>query len=302
MLQSRLEPQPGRSTVYPVFLRDIPIPFSGGETFTIYWYGVWFMTAILTALVLFIRRNKRMLGVPSDDTLTLAVIVILAGLIGAKLLTIFTRFEEFSADPGGFLFGRAYFSVFGGVLGGGVALWLVTRRSGPGFLGFADSLAACLPLAQALGRQGCFAAGCCWGKPTDAWWGVTFTHPDSVNGLKGVPLIPTQLIESGLNLLLFIGILILESSYKKRRQGTTFLVYGLGYGVIRFVMDFLRADPQVTWLGLSTNQWAVIVGFALIGLAVWKLLPKARPALEVYSDPPRRVLFGRKNESESPRD
>lgn len=291
---------PYRGTpVYPVFLRDVPLPFSDGRTFDIYWYGVWFMLAILAALLLFARRNKKMLGVGFDDTVSLAVIVILAGLAGAKLLTVITRFDNFLADPGGFIFGRTYFSVFGGVLGGGVALWLTTRRSAPGFLGFADSLAACLPLAQALGRQGCFAAGCCWGKPTDACWGVTFTHPDSVNGLKGISLIPTQLIESGLNLLLFVGILLLERLYKDRRQGTTFLAYGLGYGVIRFVMDFLRADPQVTWLGLSTNQWAVIVGFVLIGLAVWKLLPRAPLAKIAYADPPKRVLFGK---HKTPRD
>lgn len=268
--------------MYPVFLRDLPVPFSGGETFNVYWYGVWFMTAVLAALFLFVRRNRRLLGVEPDRTLTLAVVVILAGLAGAKILTVFTRFDQFIAAPLAFLFARTYLSVFGGVLGGGMALWLLTRRSREGFLGYADSLAACLPLAQALGRQGCFAAGCCWGRPTEAWWGVVFTHPDTASGLPGVPLIPTQLLESGLSLLLFAGILLMERLYRRRRQGTTFLIYGFGYGAIRFVMDFLRGDPQRAWLGLSTNQWAVILGFVLLGLAVWRLLPRARPVDEVY--------------------
>jgi phosphatidylglycerol:prolipoprotein diacylglycerol transferase len=277
--------------VYPVFLRDIPNPFTG-ETFDIRWYGVWFMVALLVGLLIFARRSKRMLGLPFDDVLFLSVIIIAAGLFGAKLLTVFLRLDYFWADPLGFLFGRSNISITGGLLGGGLALWLVTRKkAGIGFLGVADALAGALPLAQALGRQGCFSAGCCYGKPTHAWWGVTFTNPDSVCGLKDVPLIPTQLLESGLNLLLFVGIILFEKFFKKRRQGATFLVYGFGYGTIRFVMDFLRADKQAFWLGLTTNQWAVLVGFVLMGLAWWRLLPKASPAVEVYTDPPPRRLF-----------
>jgi len=277
--------------VYPVFLRDIPNPLTGG-TFDIRWYGVWFMVALLVGLVLFARRGRRMLGLPFDDVLLLSVIIIVAGLLGAKLLTVFVRLDDFWADPLGFLFGRSNISITGGLLGGGLALWLISRRKeGIGFLGVADALAGALPLAQAVGRQGCFSAGCCYGKPTAGWWGVTFTHPDSVCGLKGVPLIPTQLLESGLNLLLFFGIILFEKYARKRRQGATFLVYGFGYGLIRFAMDFLRADKQVLWLGLTTNQWAVVVGFVLLGLAWWRLLPKASLAVEVYADPPARRLF-----------
>ncbi|HUT99514.1 MAG TPA: prolipoprotein diacylglyceryl transferase family protein [bacterium] len=277
--------------MYPVFLRDIPNPLTG-ETFDIRWYGVWFMVALLVGLFVFARRGRRMLGLPFDDVLILSVIVIAAGLFGAKLLTVFLRLDYFWADPLGFLFGRSNISITGGLLGGGLALWLCTRRKeGIGFLGVADALAGALPLAQALGRQGCFSAGCCYGKPTHAWWGVTFTHPDSVCGLKDVPLIPTQLLESGLNLLLFIGIILFEKFCKKRRQGATFLVYGFGYGTIRFVMDFLRADKQAFWLGLTTNQWAVVVGFVLLGLAWWRLLPKSALAVEAYADPPARRIF-----------
>jgi phosphatidylglycerol:prolipoprotein diacylglycerol transferase len=277
--------------VYPVFLRDIPNPLTGG-TFDIRWYGVWFMVALLVGLVVFARRGRRMLGLPFDDVLLLSVIIIVAGLLGAKLLTVFVRLDDFWTDPLGFLFGRSNISITGGLLGGGLALWLISRRKGGiGFLGVADALAGALPLAQAVGRQGCFSAGCCYGKPTAGWWGVTFTHPDSVCGLKGVPLIPTQLLESGLSLLLFFGIIAFEKFAKKRRQGATFLVYGFGYGLIRFAMDFLRADKQALWLGLTTNQWAVVVGFVLLGLAWWRLLPKASPAVEVYADPPARRLF-----------
>ena len=106
-----------------------------------------------------------------------------------------------------------------------------------------------------------------------------------------MPLVPAQLLESGLNLFLFIGLILFEKFAKKRRQGATFLVYGLGYGSIRFVMDFLRGDRQVFWLGLTTNQWAVIVGFLLIGIIWVKFLPRASLAVEAYSNPPPRRLF-----------
>ncbi len=277
--------------MYPIFWRDIPNPFTGG-TFDIHWYGVWFLGAILVGLFVFARRAKRMLGLSFDDVVILTVIIILAGLGGAKLLTVFTRFGEFWSDPSGFIFGRSNISITGGLLGGGLTLWLVVRRRREiGFLGIADALSGALPLAQAVGRQACFSAGCCYGKPTESWWGIVFTHPDSVCGLKGVPLVPAQLLESGLNLFLFIGLILFEKFAKKRRQGATFLVYGLGYGSIRFVMDFLRSDKQAFWLGLTTNQWAVVVGFLLIGLAWWRFLPKALPAAQAYTDPPPRRLF-----------
>lgn|GEM_PF-418302 len=277
--------------MYPVFLRDLPNPFTGG-TFDIRWYGVWMLVAVVSAIFIFTRRSKKMLGIGFDDIATLALLLLLGGFAGAKFLTIFTRFGEFIADPIVFLFGRSNISVTGGLIGGGVVLWLIGRRNKEiGFLGLADALALAIPLAQMFGRQGCNSAGCCYGKPTDGWWGVTFSHSDSVCGLKDVPLIPTQLLESGLNLLLFVGLILFEKFYKSRRQGATFLAYGLGYGAIRFTMDFLRADKQAFFYGLTTNQWAVLVGLILIALAWWKLLPKGRPALEAYTDPPTRYLF-----------
>ena len=128
--------------------------------------------------------------------------------------------------------------------------------------------------------MGCFAAGCCYGKPTDLPWGVTFTNSYS-GSLVGVPLEialhPTQLYSALGNLLLFTGLIWFYR--RKRFDGQVFWLYALSYGVFRFIVEFWRGDPRGTVFGgaLSTSQFVALI-MITVALGMLARLRSAVPA------------------------
>ena len=139
----------------------------------------------------------------------------------------------------------------------------------------ADACAPGIAIGNFFGRQGCFAAGCCWGKPTTLPWGVKFTELG--HEITGVPLDvrlhPTQLYESFAMLLVFFFLFWLHKH--RRFDGQVILLYALLYSVIRFAIEFLRDDPRgdlfglTTLTGLSTSQLiSLIVGAGALVLLV----------------------------------
>ena len=138
----------------------------------------------------------------------------------------------------------------------------------------ADFLITALPLGHALGRIGCFLAGCCYGKPTTLPWGVVFTNPDTLVPvqLQGVPLHPTQLYETACNLLLFF---YLHKAYQKKHTAGSILIrYIIGYSAIRFIIEFFRGDYRGAFiLGLSPSQ-ALAVCAVVLAAAVYALFIK----------------------------
>ena len=120
-----------------------------------------------------------------------------------------------------------------------------------------------IALGQSIGRLGCFAAGCCYGKPTHSFLGVTFTNPYS-NQTVGVPLWiplhPTQLYEAAANLVIF-AILWLKLK-RKKFDGQVFILYLTLYSVVRFTIEFFRGDPDRGFLFgglLSTSQFISVI-------------------------------------------
>ena len=134
-----------------------------------------------------------------------------------------------------------------------------------------------VPLAQAFGRVGCFLAGCCYGCETDLPIGVIYTNP--VGGVPtGVPLLPVQLIETVMNLILFALLMLYDKKTRNKQHRMTMpCLYGIGYGVIRFILEYFRYDSiRGFLLGLSTSQWISILIFALCvtGILIMKRKPR----------------------------
>jgi phosphatidylglycerol:prolipoprotein diacylglycerol transferase len=128
-----------------------------------------------------------------------------------------------------------------------------------------DILALGLPLGQSVGRLGCFMAGCCYGKPTDLPWGVTFTHPETLGPL-GVKVHPTQLYESFLALGVFAVLYRLRA--RKQYDGQLVVTYFLLAGLVRFAVEFFRGDPRGPALlaGMPSTQ-ALALLMASVGAA-----------------------------------
>ena len=140
----------------------------------------------------------------------------------------------------------------------GAYLFLRKDRKAP-FWRMADAAAPAIALGQSIGRLGCFAAGCDYGSATALPWGVTFTSEyahQMVGTPLGVSLHPYQLYESGITFLLF---LFLYQAFQKRRfVGQVFCLYLLGYGIVRFFLEFFRGDPDRGFVFgglLSTSQF-----------------------------------------------
>ncbi|MFL5784967.1 MAG: prolipoprotein diacylglyceryl transferase [Bacteriovoracaceae bacterium] len=180
--------------------------------------------------------------------------------LGAKILFLYTVPDEISAAlfqqssfwiGGGFVF-------YGGFLG---ALFFLLVLKGLKFPITTDLLWTMVPpltIGHAIGRFGCFLAGCCYGKETELFWGI---H------LHGAKRHPTQLLEFGL--LLSLGIFLLRSRLPKR---TLITIYLVSYGVIRLWIEFLRGDQiRGQWGSLTPSQW---ISLCLIAAGLFIFLRK----------------------------
>lgn len=132
-----------------------------------------------------------------------------------------------------------------------------------------------IPLVHGIGRIGCFCAGCCYGIPTDGFWGVTY--PLGSPAPAGIPLVPIQLFESAGDFLLFV--LLCLSVY--RRPGSRLAVYLLGYGCLRYATEFFRGDAARGLLGpLSVAQWisilCIVSGVTIVVTLCLQALKKRR--------------------------
>jgi phosphatidylglycerol:prolipoprotein diacylglycerol transferase len=228
-------------------------------SFPVNTYGVLLASAFLLALFVAARLGQRD-GLPRERVFDLGLWMLLGGLVGSKLLLMVVEPEYagnfrqlFSLD-----FLRSGGVWYGGFIGAlGAALVLIRRYKLP-LATTLDAFAPAVALGQAIGRQGCFAAGCCWGKPTTLPWGVHFSElGQKITGVPtvdatGAPLHlhPTQLYESFAALLIFLFLLWLHR--RKRFTGQVVAAYAVLYGLTRFLIEFVRDDPRGDIAGLTS--------------------------------------------------
>lgn len=259
-------------------------------TFPITTYGIFLAVGMLLALLVASRLGTRD-GLPRDRIYDLGLWTLIGGLVGSKILMFFTEdnVQIFSLD-----FLRSGGVYYGGFLGGFIALVILIRVYGMPFWKVGDAFAPGVALGQAFGRQGCFSAGCCWGKATTLPWGVHFT--DAGHDYTGVPtygpdgsalyLHPTQLYESFFMFLVFAFLLYLHR--KKKFDGQVLIAYGIIYSVFRFLIEFIRDDPRgdlfglTTLTGLSTSQLIGII--VAIGAGIFMVL-RLRSAKRIETVP-----------------
>jgi phosphatidylglycerol:prolipoprotein diacylglycerol transferase len=194
---------------------------------------------------------------------------LLGGLVGARLLYVFFQWPLYSAAPldilkiwqGGLVW-------YGGLIAGFIAFYAWLRFKKEPLLPWVDIMTPGMALGHGFGRLGCFFAGCCYGMPCDLPWAATFTHPESLAPLN-VALHPSQIYEAGLTLAL-AAFLVYLSRKNSGRPGTglIFSIYLLGYGLLRFFVEFTRDDDRgPRALGLSSTQW-VSLGLIAAGLGI----------------------------------
>ncbi|HVW86859.1 MAG TPA: prolipoprotein diacylglyceryl transferase [Bryobacteraceae bacterium] len=248
-------------------------------TFSLPTYGLLVALAFLSALWLASRFAKQK-GLNSEKIVNLGVYCALAGMLGAKLLMI-AMDPEYRAHPLeifslGTLQSAGIF--FGGFILALVFAFFYMRAQRLPVLPTADVFAPGLALGHGIGRLGCFAAGCCWGKPTNLPWAVTFTSQDTTTGVPlGIPLHPTQLYEAFGEGIIF---LILLAKWKRPHQeGSVIGLYLLLYGLLRFGVEFLRMHDSSNPLGgpFTLEQW---ISLAVAAGGAWLVFHRTSGAVQ----------------------
>ena len=224
-------------------------------------------------------RNSEKQGINPEDAWNLGILVVLCGILGAKILYIINDWSTYVAQPSeifslGTLQAGGVFS--GGLIGAFVAAFYYVRKHHMPALATCDAFSPGLALGHAIGRVGCFAAGCCWGKPTTHIWGVTFTNPlaQAIVGTPlGVPLEPTQLFESVVELANFF--LLMWMFKRKSFDGQVFGAYLFLYGMARFFLEFIRDDPGrgSVFGGIITGTQFISILLVIGGGMIWYWRP-----------------------------
>lgn len=224
---------------------------------TIHGYGAMIALGILCCIFMGMYRAKKR-DMNPEAVLDIAIFGVLFGFIGAKLLYVIVELPYFIKNPMDII-GSSGFVVYGGIIAGVLAAIVYCKKKNLVFMEYFDLCMPSVAIAQGFGRLGCFMAGCCYGRQTDAWYGVIF--PAGSMAPAGVKVIPTQLISS-LGDFLIMGILLWYSK-RAKHTGDVGAMYMLLYGVGRFFIEYLRADDRGAVGILSTSQ--LISVFIVLG-------------------------------------
>ena len=288
--------------MHPVFIR---IPFLPEAFQEIYSYGLMLVLGFFGGYILALRLAKRCRQNP-DDLTNIAVLSLLGGVVGARALYVIHFWQQQYADEsflkilnvrdGGLEF-------YGGVILALLAMlgYLALRRL-PVRL-YLDLLAPALMLGLAFGRMGCFLNGCCYGKPSNLPWAVSFPYdsyayldhlkqgklavPAELSDVRSgniaakeltaeqraiaakhrsLPVHPAQIY--GLISALVLCVLMHWYFWRRKHEGQVFLLAIILYGIVRFGLETVRTEPAVWDTGLSISQIVSIVGVAG-GLICW---------------------------------
>ena len=248
----------------------------------IHWYGIMVALGFLASLAV-LEYKRDYARMTSDQIIDLSIIVVVCGIVGARIAYVIQFFDQFRGnlwkifrvDQGGLVF-------YGGFILAALVIFRYVRKHKLCVPRILDICAPAMAIGHAFGRIGCFIQGCCFGIPCKAFGTVyppgtapaaRYPDMDSIAAnlqltgkaaLSSLPLLPVQLIESAGNLLLGIGLLLLFR--KIRRTGTVAAVYFIGYGIMRFILEYFRGDHTDRIIGLTRAQLVGVFIMIPIGI------------------------------------
>jgi phosphatidylglycerol:prolipoprotein diacylglycerol transferase len=254
-----------------------PILFSFGS-FRIFSYGFFVALALIISMYyLSYSSNRLKFKIFSQEELySFVIYLVLFGITGARIFYILTNINEYIISPlsifkvwqGGLVY-------YGGFITVTIFAIIYCRVRNIQVLYLGDFFGPALALGHAIGRIGCFFAGCCYGKESNLPWSVVFTDKQSL-AVLGEHLHPTQIYESLGNFCIFF--ILFFYSKKKRRVGDIFAIYLILYSILRFIVECFRGDDRgMQYFGLSISQNISII-LLIVGVFIYArktVLPKA---------------------------
>jgi len=248
-------------------------------------YGFMLAVSFLLGIWLAGRRARRY-GIDPQKVLDLSVIIIIAAVVGSRLLYVLFHIEQYSNPLDMFALWQGGATFYGGFLLAMAASYWWIQKNRMSFLDVADCMAPSIGLGLVFTRVGCLLSGCCFGKVTTGPLGLVFP-PDSPAGsvaaniaaqmgVDQVALHPTQAYSSLKGLVIFVSLMLADKHLKRRGQvfGLLLVLYGIG----RFTIDFFRyyEDNARVLMGLSFNQ-VISIGLILIGVFLLVRKGKLKP-------------------------
>ena len=243
----------------------------------LHYYGLIIMLGVLAGVSLSIQLGKKR-GFKADDYWDMVPWMLIPGILGARLWHVLMpsvssglSFSWYLQHPGEILaVWKGGLGIPGGVLGGCFGIWLFCRRKKFSYGDFMDTIAAGLPLGQAIGRWGNFVNQELYGKPTDLPWAITIDPAHRVPEYADKATYhPLFLYESLYNLIVCFCICQLDKSEKVNlKPGSLFLIYLIAYPVGRFFLEFLRLDTAQVG-GINMNQVVMAVTAIVSGIVLF---------------------------------
>lgn len=242
-------------------------------SFNLYTYGLFVALGFITA-VWVSQKNGAPRGFLPETITDIFFVILVSALLGARLLYVWINFDAYKDNwldifkvwNGGLVF-------FGGFLGATLASFAYLKIKQINIWKTADIIAPGIALGHAVGRLGCFFAGCCYGKACDLPFAVKFTHPESLAPVD-VYLHPTQIYSVLINVFLFFILMALQK--KKKFDGMVFLSYIMIYAMLRSIVEFFRGDFRGDFIFdfISMSQG---IGFMVFFIALIFLIKLSRP-------------------------
>lgn len=251
--------------------------------FNVYSYGL--LMAVGYALATWwILRVARRDGLDPDPIFDMLIVMMVVGVLGARLAFMLEQWLAGGVVPPFWAIEAGGLTFYGAWLLSAAWCALFLRWKGMPFWRVMDAVGLGWPLGGALARLGCFLNGCCYGTPTEAWWGVVFPVPGPP------PRIPVQLLEMCIYLLLFIG--LQRVAPRLPGVGQTFVLSIAAYAAVRFPLEFWREENAPWWFGLTFSQW-ISIGLVVAGIVLCRQLPRwTGPRRSDLAPPPVAVAGG----------
>ena len=231
---------------------------------TIHTYGVVLVAAFLVAIWLTGRALRdwpsHLAALSPGMAGEWGSLTMLGGLVGGRAWYVLQHWDVFVRQPmeipavwhGGLVW-------YGGFLGGVLATWACVRHRRLPLLRVLDQVVPFVALGHGIGRIGCLLNGCCFGEPTNAWFGMVFPlEPEVIR-------MPTQAFEALALVALYALLRTLQRPAVLSRPGTLFGIYLIGYALVRFLLEFLRGDQTASW-GPWTIPQLVSLPVGVVGL------------------------------------
>ncbi len=262
--------------------------------FDIAFYGIIIGIGMLVALTIVLREAK-ITGQDTEEYIDFAIFTLLMAIIGARLYYVIFSFDNYKDNLVDiFKIREGGLAIYGGIIGGALAIFIMCKFKNKSFLKIADSAVLGLVIGQAIGRWGNFVNREAYGKSTDSLFAMKIdTWSSGIKPQDGVEFIdeanryiqvhPTFLYESAWNLVLFAVLMLFRK--KKKYHGEVMLWYLCGYGIGRSIIEGIRTD-QLKFMNtnIAVSQVLSMILALTAGIIIVVLKIKKKDAPSVWGD------------------